>query len=160
QAAYDSAFGRSSPAVYGGDVVGSTLYGFAYPYAIAFPEPLAAASAAAGNAAQQGFEYLSGDRSLFIVNDVRIAAALGSGTQLAVGNLPVPMISGSSLSKQIATKLQKGTISNVSDATLTKIAASNAPGSVVQNFTTNFVQNQVGRYIPAQGFSPSFSAAI
>jgi RHS repeat-associated protein len=67
QATYDSAFGRSSPAVYGGDIVGGAMYGFAYRYAIGFPEPVAAISAAAGNVAQQGFEYLSGEGILLFL---------------------------------------------------------------------------------------------
>jgi RHS repeat-associated protein len=168
QATYDSAFGRSSPAVYGGDIVGGAMYGFAYRYAIGFPEPVAAISAAAGNVAQQGFEYLSGDRKFFDSSQVQTAATVAFGTQLAVGSLPIPIISSSALSKQIATKLQRGTISNVSNATLSKIGVSNAPGSVIGNFTTNFAQtrfnnanlNTVKGISAALSGSPSVSQTI
>jgi len=171
QATFDSAFGRSSPAVYGGDVVGAALYGFAYPYAAAFPEPVAGVSAAIGNAAQQGFEYLSGDRSSFDPYQTRVAGTVAFGTQLTLGSLPIPIIGSSPLAKQISTKLQRGLISNVSDNTLTKIGISNAPGSMVGNFTTSFVQNQIGRFAPVQNYgfglgtamsmsSPSYSATI
>ena len=142
QKAFDRFSGPSSLAVYGGDIVGASMYGFAYPYAVAFPEPVAAISAAAGNVAQQGFEYLSGDRKSFDPTQVQTAGTVAFGTQLALGSLPIPIISGSALSKQIATKLQRGTISNVSNATLSKIGMSNAPGSVVGNFTANFAQTQ------------------
>jgi RHS repeat-associated protein len=170
QRAYDSVAGPSGPAVYGGDVVGGALYGFAYPYAIEFPEPVAAVSAAAGNAAQQGFEYLSGDRGSFDLTQTQSAGTVAFFTQLAVANLPIPILSSSPLSKQMSTKLEKGLISHVSNDTLTKIGISNAPSSVVGNFTTNFVQSQVGRILPTQTFqsvstamslsSPSYSATI
>jgi RHS repeat-associated protein len=65
QTAYDGVFGQSSSAVYGGDIVGASLYGFAYPYTLVAGVPIAAVAGGAGNAAQQGFEYLSGDRTSF-----------------------------------------------------------------------------------------------
>jgi RHS repeat-associated protein len=168
QATYDSAFGRSSPAVYGGDIVGGAIYGFAYRYTIGFPEPVAAISAAAGNVAQQGFEYLSGDRKSFDSSQVQTAATVAFGTQLAVGSLPIPILSGSALSKQIATKLQREMISNVSNATLSKIGISNAPGSLVGNFTATFAQsrfnsvnlNTVKGISSALSGSPSVSQTI
>ena len=61
QATFDATFGPSSNAVYGGDIVAASLYGFAYPWTLVAPEPVAAVSAAAGNVAQQGLEYISGD---------------------------------------------------------------------------------------------------
>jgi RHS repeat-associated protein len=63
QTAYDGVFGQSSKAVYGGDIVGASLYGFAYPWTLVAPVPVAVVAGGAGNAAQQGFEYLSGDRT-------------------------------------------------------------------------------------------------
>jgi hypothetical protein len=60
QATYDRTFGQSSSAVYGGDIVASSLYGFGV-------------SAAAGNVAQQGLEYLGGDRSSFDPQQVQVA---------------------------------------------------------------------------------------
>lgn len=42
----------------------------------------------------------------------------------------------------MTTKLEKGTISRVGDNTLNKIAISNAPGSFVGNFATNYAQTQ------------------
>jgi len=124
QKAFDRFSGPSSLAVYGGDIVGAAMYGFAYPYAVAYPEPVAAISAAAGNVAQQGFEYLSGDRQSFDASQVQTAGTVAFGTQLALGSLPIPIISGSALSKQIATKLQRGTISNVSNGAKSAAARS------------------------------------
>jgi RHS repeat-associated protein len=144
QRAFDQVYGPSSPAVYGGDVVGGAIYGFAYPYAVAFPEPVAAVAAAAGNATQQGLEYLSGDRSTFDPSQVQVAGTSAFGVQFALGSLPIPIISAGPLQKQIATKLQKGIISNVSGQTLNKIAISNVPGSFVGNFATNYVQGRIG----------------
>ncbi len=123
QTTYDSFFGQSSSAVYGGDVVGASIYGGAYPWTLVAPLPFAAVSGGAGNAAQQGFEYLSGDRTSVSPSDVGNAAMISGGTQLALGWLPIPFIGASSLEKQMATKLEKGTISRVSNSTMTKIAA-------------------------------------
>jgi hypothetical protein len=47
----------------------------------------------------------------------------------------------------MATKLEKGTISRVSNNTMTKIAISNAPGSVVGNFATNYAQTQFNNFV-------------
>ena len=46
------------------------------------------------------------------------SGALSASVQLTVGNAPIPFVSNS-LSKQIATKLERGTIRNVKDALLT-----------------------------------------
>jgi RHS repeat-associated protein len=140
QTAYDGAFGQSSRAVYGGDIVGASLYGFAYPWTLVAPVPVAAGAGGAGNAAQQGFEYLSGDRTSFDASQVRSSAMVAGATQLGLGFLPIPFTSA--LTKQITTKLEKGIISRVSNNTMTKIAASNAPGSFVGNFATNYAQTQ------------------
>jgi RHS repeat-associated protein len=145
QATFDKTFGQSSSAVYGGDVVASALYGFAYPWTLVAPEPIAAASAAAGNVTQQGLEYLSGDRTSFDSMQVRTAATVAFGTQLALGELPIPFISAGPLAKQMATKLEKGTISNVSNATLGKIMTSGAPGDFAGNYASNYVQTQVNK---------------
>jgi RHS repeat-associated protein len=145
QAAFDKAFGPSSSAVYGGDVVASSLYGFGYPWTLVAPEPVAAVSAAAGNITQQGLEYVSGDRTSFDPLQVRAAATEAFGIQLAVGPLPIPFIS-SSLEKQMATKIQRGVISQVSNATLGKIMTSGAPKDFAGNFAASYVQTQ---------FSPS-----
>jgi RHS repeat-associated protein len=165
QRAYDRFAGPSSPAVYGGDIVGAAIYGFAYPYAAVFPEPVAAGSAAAGNVVQQGLEYLSGDRASFDPLQVQTAATVAFGTQLALANLPIPILSASPLSKQITTKLEKGLISNVSNGTLTKIGISNAPSSIVGNFTTNFVQTQISNtgissMVYQQGISTALSMSL
>jgi hypothetical protein len=107
------------------------------------PEPVAAVSAAAGNATEQGLEYLSGDRSSFDPYQVRTAATVAFGGQLALGELPVPFVSASPLEKQISTKLQRGLISNVSTPTLGKIMMSQAPGTFAGNLTTSYAQTQV-----------------
>jgi RHS repeat-associated protein len=143
QATYDATFGPSSSAVYGGDIVAASLYGFAYPWTLAAPEPVAAVSAAAGNVAQQGLEYLSGDRSSFDPYQVRTAATVAFGGQFALGEPPFPFMSASPLEKQMATKLQRGLISNVSTPTLGKIMTYQAPGTVSGNFTTTYAQTQV-----------------
>jgi RHS repeat-associated protein len=146
QTTFDAAYGQSSRAVYGGDIVSAALYGFAYPYTLTAPVPIAAASGGLGNAAQQGFEYLSGDRTSFDLSQVQSSATIAGGTQFALGFLPIPFISASSLEKQITTKLDKGMISRVSQPTLTKIAISNAPGSFAGNFATNYAQSQFGGF--------------
>src|SRR5215831_8868679 len=92
QAAYDKVFGPSSSAVYGGDTVAASLYGFAYPWTLLAPEPIAGASAAVGNVTQQGLEYLSGDRTAFDFTQVQTAATVAVGAQLAIGELPLPFI--------------------------------------------------------------------
>jgi RHS repeat-associated protein len=142
QVAYDKAFGPSSPAVYGGDIVAASLYGFAYPWTLVAPEPIAAISAAAGNVTQQGLEYVSGDRTSFDSGQLKSAATVAFGSQLALGNLPLPFISAGSLEKQMATKLQRGLISNVSNPTLAKIMVNQAPGAFAGNFATNYVQTK------------------
>jgi RHS repeat-associated protein len=143
QASFDTTFGQSSAAVYGGDIVAASLYGFAYPWTLVAPEPVAAVSAAAGNVAQQGFEYLSGDRTSFDPYEVRVAATTALGAQLALlGELPLPFIAAGPLEKQIATKLQRGLISNVTNPTLGKIMASQAPGTFAGNYATTYVQTQ------------------
>jgi hypothetical protein len=78
------------------------------------PEPIAAASAAAGNVAQQGLEYLSGDRTSYDPSETQTAATVAFGSQLAIGELPLPFISANPLAKRITTQLENGTISNVS----------------------------------------------
>jgi RHS repeat-associated protein len=113
QTTFDAAYGQSGPAVYGGDVVGASLYGVAYPWTLVAPVPIAAISGGAGNASQQGLEYLSGDRTSFDPSQVQSSAAISGGTQLALGWLPLPFISGSSLERQIATKLERQSISHV-----------------------------------------------
>jgi RHS repeat-associated protein len=110
QASYDSIFGQSGSAVYGGDVVASAIYGFAYPWTLVAPEPIAAASAAAGNVAQQGLEYLSGDSTSYDPSETQTAATVAFGSQLAIGELPLPFISASPLTKRITTQLENGTI--------------------------------------------------
>jgi hypothetical protein len=110
--------------VYGGDIVGASLYGFAYPYTLVAGVPIAAVAGGTGNAAQQGFEYLSGDRTSFDTSQVQSSGIIAGGTQLALGFLPIPFIGSSALAKQMATKLEKGTISRVSNNTMTKIAIS------------------------------------
>jgi RHS repeat-associated protein len=173
QAAYDNVFGPSGSAVYGGDTVAASLYGFAYPWTTLAPEPIAGASAAVGNVAQQGLEYLSGDRTSFDPTQVQTAATVAVGTQLALGELPLPFIAAGSLEKQMATKLQRGLISNVSNPTLGKIMMSQTPGSFVGNFGTSYVQTQVnanvsrfnintvsGLSTALSASSPSFSATI
>jgi RHS repeat-associated protein len=156
QTSFDAAFGQSSPAVYGGDVVSASLYGLAYPWTLVAPVPFAAASGGAGNVAQQGIEYIGGDRTAFDPSQVQSSAVISGGTQLAVGWLPIPFISGSSLERQIATKLERGSISRVSGSTLTKIAISNAPGSFVGNFATNYAQT---RFSSAFNSSSSYQSA-
>jgi hypothetical protein len=128
--------------VYGGDIVGASLYGFVYPWTLVAGVPIATAAGGAGNAAQQGFEYLSGDRRSFDASQVQSSGLIAGGTQLGLGFLPIPFIGSSALSKQMATKLEKGTISRVSSNTMSKIAISNAPGSFVGNFTTSYAQTQ------------------
>jgi RHS repeat-associated protein len=150
QATYDSAFGPSSSAVYGGDVVAASLYGFAYPWTLAAPEPIAAVSAAAGNVAQQGLEYLSGDRSSFDPYQVRTAATVAFGGQMALGELPFPFMSASPLEKQLSTKLQRGLISNVTTPTLTKVMVYQAPGTYAGNLTTSYAQTQVNNANPSR----------
>jgi RHS repeat-associated protein len=81
QAAYDKVFGPSSSAVYGGDTVAASIYGFAYPWTLVAPEPIAAVSAAAGNVAQQGLEYLSGDRISYDPLGTQTAATAAFGSQ-------------------------------------------------------------------------------
>jgi RHS repeat-associated protein len=142
QATYDATFGPSSSAVYGGDVVAASLYGRAYPWTLVAPEPAAAVSAAAGNVAQQGLEYLSGDRSSFDLNQVRTTATVAFGAQMALGELPFPFMSASPLEKQISTKLQRGLISNVTTPTLGKIMSYQAPGTYAGNLTTSYAQTQ------------------
>lgn len=143
QATFDRTFGASSAAVYGGDIVASSLYGFAYPWTLVAPEPVAAASAAVGNVAQQGLEYLSGDRTSFDPSQVQLAGTVAFGTQLALGPLPMPFVSGGPLAKQMATKLQRGTISNVSNATLGKIMRAGAPGDFAGNFASSYLQTRL-----------------
>ena len=142
QTAFDGVFGQSSSAVYGGDIVGASLYGFAYPWTLAAGVPIATVAGGAGNAAQQGFEYLSGDRTSFDASQAQSSGLIAGGIQLGLGFLPIPFIGSSALAKQMGTKLEKGTISRVSNNTMTKIAASNAPGSFVGNFATNYAQTQ------------------
>jgi RHS repeat-associated protein len=142
QTAFDGVFGQSSSAVYGGDIVGASLYGFAYPWTLVAGVPIATLAGGAGNAAQQGFEYLRGDRTSFDTSQVQSSGLIAGGTQLGLGFLPIPFISSSALAKQMATKLDKGTISHVSNNTMSKIAVSNARGSVVGNFATNYAQTQ------------------
>jgi RHS repeat-associated protein len=78
QATYDGVFGPGSSAVYGGDVVAASIYGFAYPWTLVAPEPIAAVSAAAGNVAQQGLEYLNGDGNSFDPSQVETSATVAS----------------------------------------------------------------------------------
>jgi RHS repeat-associated protein len=156
QTGFDGVFGQSSSAVYGGDVVVAALYGFAYPWTLVAGVPIATVAGGAGNAAQQGFEYLSGDRSSFDASQVQSSGLIAGGTQLGLGFLPIPFIGSSALAKQMATKLEKGTISRVSNNTMTKIAISNAPGSVVGNFATNYAQTQVNNF--ASGSSRNYGS--
>ena len=156
QTAFDGVFGQSSSAVYGGDIVGASLYGFAYPWTLVAGVPIAAAAGGAGNAAQQGFEYLSGDRTSFDASQVQSSGLIAGGTQLGLGFLPIPFIGSSALAKQMATKLEKGSISRVSNNTMTKIAASNAPGSFVGNFATTYAQTQFNNF--ASGSSRNYGS--
>jgi hypothetical protein len=152
QATYDTAFGPSSSAVYGGDVVAASLYGFAYPWTLVAPEPVAAVSAGAGNVAQQGLEYISGDRSSFDPYQVRTAATVAFAGQMALGELPFPFMSASPLEKQVSTKLQRGLISNVTTPTLAKIMINQVPGTYAGNLATSYAQTQVNSANPS-GFN-------
>ena len=143
QGAYDKVFGPSNSAVYGGDTVAAAIYGFAYPCTLVAPEPIAAVSAAAGNITQQGLEYLSGDRNSYDPLQSQTAATVAFGSQLVLGELPLPFISASPLTKQIATKLENGSISNVSNATLGNIVTSGAPADFAGNFATSYIQSHV-----------------
>jgi hypothetical protein len=155
-------FGPSSSAVYGGDVVAASIYGFAYPWTLVAPEPIAAVSAAAGNVAQQGLEYLNGDGNSFDPSQVETSATVAFGTQLALGELPLPFISTSPLTKQLATKLGKGTISNVSNAALTNVMVSGAPADFIGSLTTSYVQTQTGNSHAntSQNFQAGLSTAM
>ena len=95
QEAYDHAFGPSSNAVYGGDIVAASIYGGAYPWTLVAPAPIAAFSAGAGNVTQQGLEFLSGDRTSFDASQVGISASAAYGVQAGLGKLPIPLISAS-----------------------------------------------------------------
>jgi hypothetical protein len=73
---------------------------------------------------------------------------------------PALFISASPLTKQIATKLGKGTISNVSGATLGNIMVSGAPDDFVGNFTTSYMQTQVNNFHALQNFQAGVSTAM
>src|SRR5205807_1605503 len=87
---------------------------------------------------------------------------ISAGAQLTVGNLPIPFVSNS-LAKQMATKLQRGSISNVTGPTLAKISRNGAPSSLITNFASNYSQNNNGKMFQTSAVSfssPSQSAII
>jgi hypothetical protein len=112
---------------------------------------------------QQMGEIANGKRSSFDLSEANYAGALSASVQLTVGNAPIPFVSNS-LAKQIATKLERGTIRNVQDATLNRIVRSEAPSAIIGNFATNYAQTYSGgrmSQIPSISFSsPSQSAVI
>ena len=110
---------------------------------------------------QQGLEYLSGDRSSYDPLQTKIAATAAFGSQLVIGDLPLPFISSSPLTKQIATKLGKGTISRVSNETLGKIMISGAPADAAGSFATNYVQSHPNYFFMnnSQNYQQSISMA-
>jgi RHS repeat-associated protein len=93
QRAFDSSFGQSSAAAYGGDTVSSALYGFAYPWTLVAPTAVAAISSGIGNIAQQGLEFLSGDRNSFDPSAVLSSAGLAGSVQWGLGEVPIRLIS-------------------------------------------------------------------
>jgi hypothetical protein len=107
-------------------------------------------------------EMANGKRNSFDSQEANNAGAISAGAQLTVGNVPIPFISNS-LAKQMATKLERGSISNVSGATMAKITRNGAPSSMMTNVATNYAQNNSGRGFQSSGISftsPSQSGII
>ncbi|QHP67453.1 hypothetical protein EI171_08440 [Bradyrhizobium sp. LCT2] len=163
QRAYDYASGRnSSMEVYAGDISAAIVYGFFAPATLVAPVPMAAIAGTWGNVSQQMGEIANGKRSSFDFKEANSAGAIAAGAQLTVGNLPIPFVSNS-LAKQMATKLQRGSISNVTERTLSKISRNGAPGSVITNFASNYAQSYGGKLFQSSATSltsPSQSGII
>ena len=148
QSAFDSATGHvTSAEEYSGILSASTVYGFAYPATLVAPVPIAAVAGWWGNVSQQMGEIANGKRTSVDLSEANYAGALSASVQLTVGNAPIPFVSNS-LSKQIATKLERGTIRNVKDATLNKIMRTEAPSSIIGSFATNYAQSYSGGKMP------------
>jgi hypothetical protein len=60
----------------------------------------------------------------------------------------------------MATKLENGTISNLSNAPLGKIMTSGAPADLVGNFTTSYVQTQVNNFTSHASFQNTLSTGL
>jgi RHS repeat-associated protein len=121
QRAYDYESGQnSSMEVYAGDASAAIVYGFFAPATLVAPVPMAGIAGWWGNISQQMGEIANGKRSSFDSTEANNAGAISAGVQVTVGNLPIPFVSNS-LAKQMATKLQRGSISNVSGPTMAKI---------------------------------------
>ena len=159
QEAYDQTFGRVVMQ-YTVEILWRHQYTAARIPGLCCPGPIAAFSAGAGNVTQQGLEFLSGDRTSFDASQVGISASAAYGVQAGLGKLPIPLISASSLTKQISTKLSKGLISNVSDATMRKIITKGAPSDVIGNFATNYAQDRMNYVNNAPASNAIISGAM
>jgi RHS repeat-associated protein len=163
QRGYDYASGQnSSTEVYAGDISAAIVYGFFAPATLVAPVPMAGIAGWWGNVSQQMGEMANGKRNSFDSKEANNAGAIAAGAQLTVGNLPIPFVSNS-LAKQMATKLERGSISNVSGSTLAKISSNGAPNSVMTNYANNYAQSNSGRMFQSSAVSftsPSQSGII
>jgi RHS repeat-associated protein len=142
QRAFDVASGQSSSMeVYAGDVSAAIVYGFFAPATLVAPIPMAGIAGWWGNISQQMGEMANGKRGTFDLSEANNAGVISTGAQGTVGTLPIPFVSNS-LAKQMATKLDRRIISDVSGPTLSKITKSGAPSSMVTNYASNYAQSK------------------